>query len=553
MVESYSDLYDNFRWHVPKGFNLASVCCLQWSSLPSHEHRPALIHHDIDGQTRGVTFAELGRLAAQLANGLIRLGVIPGDRVVIVLSSPIDALTALMACWAVRAVAVPLSPGSNADALLPRVKQARGQVALIDDRTQSEALAAIARCPRIKHTVGIDVYDGRVMNWRGLIARQPTTFVPIQPLPSDPALMVWPEHPSPDLAAQSAMVLAHQSLIGQLPGFVMATNWFPEKARQLLTTLKPWDESGLLAAILPALYFGHTVVLTDQLPTPDRLPVHVSHVVTHAADVIAALKSDPAVPPITAPLAGLALLDHTLHRQWRQDISLAYGVTPNLVTFVNGCGLLISQSAAKWPDPETSSGRLVPGHCVRLKGMTDEASEMEVSRTDLAQQTDPAQFTQAWPVKDALDLSTELPAWWRTGLFAQVLEDGCWRVLGYDGQWQPFGGNSVSVSALEQAVLLAPQIKWVQVAFVPGRKAQGDSLELWALIDTGPEQETQMKAWRQTLRMDITNRILDVIGSPTAGFTVRIGLVNQQAIPMADPQSRWPWQSRAYQALIDFL
>lgn len=559
MVESYPDLYETFRWHVPKGFNLASACCFQWSGLPGHEQRPALIFENRAGHTEMVTFSELGRISAQLANGLSRLGVIPGDRVVIVLSNPADSMAALLACWAIRAVAVPLAPGSGADTLLPRIKQARSQVALIDAANQAEALSAIARCPRIKHIVGIDVYDGRVMSWRGLIARQPTTYEPTQTLPSDPAMMVWPMCSSPDLPPQAAMVLAHQSLIGQLPGFVMATNWFPENARQLMTTLKPWDEQGLLAAILPALYFGHTVVLTDRLPTPANLPKHVTHILTTGPTVLDTLKSDVTNLPASTGLAGLALLEHTLEPQWRDRIELAYGITPNLATFVSGCGLLIAQSLTKWPQDCLGSGRLVPGHLVRLEplGETDKPTnnigELQASRVDSVKQTDPAQFVQAWPVKDALDLSTELPAWWRTGLSAQLLDDGCWRVLGPPDQWQILATRALTLWQLEQAALLQPEVKWAEVAFVAQRKSQNDDLEIWVMVDTGTTGARDLKSWRDELRSDITNRILESARLDAHDIKIRVGLVDRQALAVADQSVRSPWQTRAFQSLIDFL
>jgi len=100
MGHSYSELFETFRWHVPKGFNLAQACCLQWASLPSHERRAAIIEQTPSGSTRMTSFVELAQTTSQLANGLTRLGVIPGDRVLIVLSNPADALMAMLACWA---------------------------------------------------------------------------------------------------------------------------------------------------------------------------------------------------------------------------------------------------------------------------------------------------------------------------------------------------------------------------------------------------------------------------------------------------------------------
>lgn len=560
MAESYPELYESFRWHVPKGFNLATACCFQWSGLPGHDQRPALVFRDQQDLTQTVTFAELGRLSAQLANGLTRLGVIPGDRVVIVMSNPSDLMTALLACWAVRAVAVPLAPGSSADALLPRIRQARSQVALIDAANQAEALAAIAKCPRVKHIVGIDVYDGRVMSWHGLIARQPATYIPSQCLPSDPALMVWPDHPCPDIETQAAIVLPQQSLIGQLPGFVMATNWFPDQARQLLTTLKPYSESGLLAAILPTLYFGHTVVLADCLPSVTDLPAQVTHVVTTGAKLISAIKSAKSDQAASHELFGLTLLDHTLNEQWREQAKQLFSSAPNLATFISGCGLLISQSQGKWPEPPHSSGRLVPGHQARLASAEAQNNELdlqvsmiEVSRVDQAGQTDPAQFMQVWPFKDTLDLGTVLPDWWRTGIYAQDLGQGLWRVLGHSQQWHSIARQPVSLWQLEQAVMLHSDVQWAQVVFIPAKRSQPDELELWVMIDIDPTPDRESKPWRDSLRADIIDRILLAGQLTQDSVKVRVGLVNRKAMSQTDLASRPPWNTRAYQAFINFL
>lgn len=567
MGQSYTELFETFRWHVPKGFNLAQACCLQWANQPGHERRPAIIEQSISGTTRMTSFAELAQSSSQLANGLTRLGVIPGDRVIIVLSQPADVMLAMFACWAIRAVAVPLSPDLTADTLLPKFKHARSQVALIDAHTQEQALLAIGRCPRIKHIVGQNVYDGRVMNWRGLLARQPHVYAPNECLPSDPALLVWPHVESPDLPPSAALVMAHQSLIGQLPGFVMASHWFPEAANQLLTTFKPWQDKGLLAAILPALYFGHTVVLADKPPAPANVPRAVTHVVTSSRELIDTLNHDAPHTGTSQPLKAIALLDHTLTPAWRERAKAAFGVIPNLATFVDGCGLIVAQCHERWQEPEASSGRLVPGHRVRLCEAREQSQsdtehegqaaarfgQLEVARTDIVSHTDPALFIQAWPVKETLDVNATLPDWWATGLHAKPLAPNQWQVFGHSTEWQNLDSQPISLWEVEQNLLALDDIDWAQVAFMPTRKAAANDLEVWALVDAGTTVDRQLKPWRQALLDRVVQAISQTV--PQAGDTlkVRVGIVDYLALPAKDRHSRLPWQTRAYQALVDFL
>ncbi len=568
MGHSYSELFETFRWHVPKGFNLAQACCLQWASLPSHERRAAIIEQTPSGSTRMTSFVELAQTTSQLANGLTRLGVIPGDRVLIVLSNPADALMAMLACWAIRAVAVPLAPDLSAEALLPKFKHARSQVVLIDANTQEQALTAINRCPRIKHIVGQDVYDGRVMSWRGLLARQPEVFVPNDCLPSDPALLVWPEVALPDLPASAALVMAHQSLIGQLPGFVMATNWFPDNASQLLTTFEPWRDHGLLAAVLPALYFGHTVVLAQRLPTPANLPRAVTHVMTTGRELIDTLNHSAhgthgaSGAEATKPLQALAVLDHALTQTWHERTEASFGVTPNLATFVPGCGLVLAQCQQRWPEPAASSGKVVPGHRMGLANTDGQPVEgqtfgtvghLQVARTDSACQTDPALFIQAWPLKETLDVSAALPPWCTTPLWARQLATDQWQVLGNDNDWKMIDSQPISLWETEQRLLALEGVSWAQIAIMPTRKTAAGDFEIWAFVDAGSGVDRQLKPWREETMQRVSQAIAQVIDGAGQTIKVRVGVVDHLALPDKDRHQRLPWQTRAYQALVDFL
>ncbi len=564
MVDQYSELYETFRWHVPKGFNLASACCFQWSSLPSHERRAALIQQDQAGNTRMISYAELAGLSSQLANGLIRLGVIPGDRVLVVLKEPDNALAALLACWAIGAVAVPLAPDASADELLSKFKHARAQIALIDQHTQQASLAAIGRCPRIKQVIGLDVYDGRVMSWRGLIARQSETYTPANSLPSDPALLTWPPTCTQDLPAQSALVLPHQTLIGQLPGFVASLNWFPKDANHVLTTLKPWQESGLLAAILPALYFGHTVVLTDKLPHAANLPAMVTHVVTSGPDLLSALKSESTQNFKPTALAALCVLEHELLPFWRERATEVYGTNPNLATFIPGFGLILAQSHQQWDMAHFNAKRVIPGHQVRLMQDSQLASavngfgHLEVSRIDAAQHTDPALYVQAWPLKDMLDLSAQLPAWCATGIYAQALPNGCYRVLGAPQQWHLLHSHTLNLRLLEQAIEMHSALRWCKLTVATSRKPQNQP-ELWALIDIGSNSLRLTPSARADLKTSITNLIRQTIEefetplSSELWPNVRVGVVDHASLPAPDERGAYAWHTRAVQSLIDFL
>jgi len=527
MLDQHSTLYDTFRWHTPQGFNLAQACCQRWAELPSHERRAAIIDHT-SSEPSHITFAQLTEQAAKLANGLARLGVIPGDRVAIVMTSPIPLITLLMACWQLHAIAVPLPATARADALVPLLRQARCQIAVIDGNTEREALAAIARCSRISQVVGYDTQAAQVMNWRGLVARQNAIFTPNPPSPLAPALMVWPQTSSVHFPEQTALLLAHQALVGNLPGFVACNDWFPDQAHRLATTLPVWHETALMSAILPALYFGHTVILLNE-PDPQAAE-EITHLVSDVSSVCRWIKKneESALAVSGANLKSLCLLGGFVDKHWREHIQRLWQVTPNLATYVSGSGLVIGQSHQKWPSHHDTSGRIVPGHQVRV----DEPSgSLAISRITHQGQTDPAQYIQIWLPKDAPErvAPIDLPEWYQPGLMAKLAASGDITVLGPSAELIRVQDHTFALTQLEQAILAKLDIDDVVITESPHKKNQQQATpEWWVLIQPRNYIQTSCAQWLEDTSQQIIGLILTACAANTLSeiaVHIRIGRV----------------------------
>jgi acetyl-CoA synthetase len=568
MLDHYKDLYHSFRWHVPRDFNLAQACCLKWARTPGFDRRSALMWRTSEGDIASVSFGELARDTSQLAHGLARLGVIKGERVLIIMDSPAHSLCAYFACWAMGAVAVALTPSDNSDLLLAQVKQSRGQVALIDQASAERALPALGRCSRIKHIVGVDVYDGRVMSWRGLTARQPDTFETVNLLPCDPALLVWPEFTSPDLPDQSALLLAHQGLIGQLPGFVCLTNWFPQNAQKLLCTFPVSSEIGLMSAILPTLYFGHTVMLETDLTDLTRLPANVTHIVTSQGDLIGCLKSHArsdskllGLKGLTG-LTGLTVLGSSLSAFWREQVQEIFSVKPNLGFFISGCGLILGQSQTKWSNATLNSMRVFPGHRVNLTplpaigdGRTTH-QQLEIQRCDIIGQTDPSQFIQLWPLKDSLQVDATLNDSWRVSVVACEQGQNELEVFGDFSNFVAIGSNKIRLTELEQSLAANDQIDSVQVLLSPAQRAHATRIELWVIYHPCRDVPSTTAPWRAELHRQTLESLQQAFDSSTTNISIRVGLIHPHArttLPKRYANKRLKWATRQEQSGIDFL
>lgn len=137
--------------------------------LPPEEHRPALLYtlpdiqfptqlnlvewmidrHVNDGRgdrraltflpadngpTVDVSYTELQKRTRSIAAGLVRLGVVPGDRVLVGIREHPDAVAAVIACFAVGAVAVPFSTLSRTREIEFIVEDNEPLVSIVDDK-----------------------------------------------------------------------------------------------------------------------------------------------------------------------------------------------------------------------------------------------------------------------------------------------------------------------------------------------------------------------------------------------------------------------------------
>ena len=132
---------------------------------------------------RTLTYAQLGREVARLANGLKRLGVGLGDRVGIFLPMSQEAAIAVVAVSRIGAVYVPCFSGYGAGAVAARLEGCEARVLITADAfmrrghvvaMKQTADEAVAQCPTIEKVVvvryvgeasGVTMQEGRDVWW----------------------------------------------------------------------------------------------------------------------------------------------------------------------------------------------------------------------------------------------------------------------------------------------------------------------------------------------------------------------------------------------------
>ncbi len=120
---SYEEARAGFRWEVPERYNIAADVC--------DKHPPerlALIHEDVDGKVRELTWGEMQEASNRFANVLTGHGVGRGDRVAMLLPPRPETAAAFLGTWKAGAILLSMSVLYGDDGIRHRLTDARPKV-----------------------------------------------------------------------------------------------------------------------------------------------------------------------------------------------------------------------------------------------------------------------------------------------------------------------------------------------------------------------------------------------------------------------------------------
>jgi acetyl-CoA synthetase len=176
-------------WFLGGKLNIAWNCVHRWA-----ERRPDQVGGVFageDGSRRELTFAELSRETTRLAEGLVALGVEPGDRVAVYMPMAPEVAIASHACAHIGAVQVPIFSGFAAPAVAQRLQDSDAKVVIAADRSlrkgkwlemRETVERAVSESPSVEHVVTWSRDEG---GWDGIELGEGTL----------PPLEVDSEHP----------------------------------------------------------------------------------------------------------------------------------------------------------------------------------------------------------------------------------------------------------------------------------------------------------------------------------------------------------------------
>ncbi|MBI3147377.1 MAG: acetate--CoA ligase [Betaproteobacteria bacterium] len=120
-----------YKWFEDGELNVSYNCLDR--HLESKPHKTALIFEADNGQVTKVSYKELYHKVCQFANGLKKLGVEKGDRVLIYLPMSVEAVVAMQACARIGAIHSVVFGGFSAKSVQERIIDAQAKLVVTAD------------------------------------------------------------------------------------------------------------------------------------------------------------------------------------------------------------------------------------------------------------------------------------------------------------------------------------------------------------------------------------------------------------------------------------
>jgi acetyl-CoA synthetase len=447
---TYRSLRDGFKWEIPGRFNLGVAC-----SDAHPENDPALITEASDGSVRVTTFGELSRRSNRLARHLHSLGIARGDRVGVIVPQSEATGLAHLAIWKLGAVSLPLASLFGPDALGYRLSDA-DVAAVITSPDNVHKLSGLDPAVRIIAT-GAD--------FEALVAEGDSAFPASDTSAEDPAYLIYT---SGTTGQPKGALHAHRSLHGHLPGFELYYEFAPQPGDVIWTPADWAWIGGLMDVLIPAWYFGMTVLTAEQDFEPNvAVDLMARHQVTLAFIPPTGLKMMRAVgvgsPDLSlrAIFTGGEPLGEELLAWARGNLGVGinegYGQTE--------CNLVLGNCASVWPVRPGSMGRPLPGHDVAI--MDDEGCRLVAEIGEVCVQVpDPVMMLRYWNRPEAT-ADKYRDGWLLTGDLGIEDEDGYFWFVSRKDDVITSMGYRIGPGEIEESLLGHPAVALCAVIGVP--------------------------------------------------------------------------------------
>ena len=501
-------------------------------------HRLALIAETESGNSAHYSFDDIDRLSSRLANVLQLAGVHASDRVAVILPQRLETALLHIAAQKLGAISLPLSVLFGADALLYRLADSGARVVVTtnekadlltdfsSDLPELRTILSIKEAGPVAASV-VDRYvektatmgsrsalEPQLQNselvvvdfWSAL--RKASADCETANTHSDAAAFLL--YTSGTTGPPKGALIPHRALIGNLTGFELSHNGFPQYNDRVYTPADWAWTGGLLDGLLPAWFYGVPVVALDNRKfNPEMIVSLMSrHRVTCTFIPPTALKMMRSVPALLAryPLflrsvmsAGEAVGEELF--AWGQehlqlDINEMCGQTEH--------NYLMGNCSAIMPVKPGSMGKAFPGHRVAIMDEHGQLMKSHEVGEIVAHRDDPVHFLGYW--NNAIATSKKYTGdWFHTGDVGYIDEDGYLWFKGRADDVISSAGYRIGPGEIEDCVLTHPSVLQVAAIGVPDpAQIRGEIVKLCIVLNQGFSASSDLK---EAIRLHVRDKL----------------------------------------------
>ena len=459
---TYREIYNAFRWQVPARFNVAVACCDRWSAAPD---RVALIHEQPDGNVRSYSFAELQGLSNRCANMLVGLGLMRGDRVLLLLGQRPETAIVHLGAWRAGMISVLCSVLFAVDAVHYRVQTSSAKLVVTDEANAAKAIEAAGEA-RVLCVDG--ARDGADDFW-ALLRKGADTFATVDTAADDPAFICFT---SGTTGPAKGALHAHRALLGNLPGIEMQHDFFPQPG-DLYWSPADWAwMAGLMDVLMPSWFHGVPVLAFRSIGFDPEQAYHMmaKHSVRNAFLVPTMIRLMKQVPD---PVARFDLKLRTLISggeavgaeiiEWTQQ---TLKVRVNEVFGQTECLLVLGHNETLMPPKPGSLGQPMPGHIGVI--VDDDGHELPPGGVGhiAFKRPNPVMLVEYWNNPQATK-DKFVGDWLLTGDLGHRDEDGYFWYRGRADDVITSAGYRIGPCEIEEALLRHPAVRLAAAIGVP--------------------------------------------------------------------------------------
>jgi len=471
------------QWFIGGRLNIAHNCLDWWAE----SGRVACIWEGESGETRSITFRELRDEANRVANGLVALGLEPGDRVAVCMPMVPEILSILYGCFKAGMTVVPIFAGFGTGAIAARIEDSGARLVFTTDHMTRRG-KRLPLAEKIPGTIKII----SVSNWGEFLASQPVSFATTSLDSEHRALILYT---SGTTGKPKGVVHTHAGCLAQMGkeiwlGFDHQLDerffWLSD----LGWMMGPWT-------ILGNHLFGGTIFLYDgapDYPTPMRLWEMIGRhrITTFGVSPTAIrmlVKGNEELPPMPS----LRILGST-GEPWDEKSWLSYfgqiggGRCP--IINISGGTEIVGSFLFPLPIQELkpcSVGAPAPGMATEVVDENGVPVRGHMGYL-VCTKPSPSMTRGIWndPQRYLDTYWSRFPGMWYHGDWATVDEDGHWFVHGRADESMNVAGRKVGPAEVEEAMMRHPGVAEAAVIGVPDG-LKGEAIVGYAVLRAGAE------------------------------------------------------------------